>query len=123
MAYPTFPTNFPAPVLPEVESDSFKEDFKDSTITTTTDANYTITRPRATRKIASWSYSFRAISQEDYTTFINFWLLVGKHSMFWFTPFTGSTGAGTAKLVRFTAKDAWQPFQEGWRGGFTVEEV
>jgi hypothetical protein len=123
MAVLVFPTNFPEPVLAEVESNSFKEDFKDSTISSTTDANYKITRPRATRLPGAWTYSWRGVSDTEYLTLINFWNSVnGTAGMFLFTPFYGPH-AETQVMVRFSAKGDWQSYHEGYRGTLSFEEV
>lgn len=120
MDYSVFPTDFPPPVVPETESGSFKEDFPDSTISVKTDANYKQTRPRATRMPGTWTYFFRAVSNDDYAKLTAFWNEVhGTAGMFyWIEPISGET-----KIVRFTAKGDWQLYCEGWRGSLSFEEV
>ncbi|WP_021168084.1 hypothetical protein SOV_50820 [Sporomusa ovata DSM 2662] len=119
----TFPTDFPQPVIPEVESGSYKEDFKDSTVSSTTDANYKITRARASRLPGTWSYSWRGVPDADYKKLIDFWFAVGGTAgSFYFIPYYGPY-AGVQKVVRFTAKGDWQPYTEGYRGSITFEEV
>lgn len=123
MSLPVFPTDFPRPVIPEHESSSYKEDFPDSTISVKTDANYKQTRPRATRMPGTWTYFFRAVSDDDYLKLINFWKSVnGTAGNFLFTPWYGPN-AGTQLTVRFAAKGDWQPYTEGYRGSLQFEEV
>lgn len=123
MALLVFLSDFPEPVIPETDSSSFKEDFKDSTISTTTDANYKITRPRASRMPGSWSYTYRGVTEEQYFALIDFWRLVnGTAGMFYFTPYEGPY-KGIQKIVRFSAKGDWQPYYEGYRGSLSFEEV
>ena len=119
----TFPIDFPQPIIPEVDSGSFKEDYADSTIATATDAGYKKTRPRASRMPGTWSYSWRAVSDEDYQRLIDFWFAVhGTADMFYFTPYYGPA-ADQQKIVRFASKGDWQPYHEGYRGSLTLEEV
>ncbi|MEN6567204.1 MAG: hypothetical protein ABFC57_12990 [Veillonellales bacterium] len=123
MSLPVFPTDFLVPVVPETESGSFKEDFPDSTISSTTDAKYKITRPRATRMPGTWSYTWRGVSEEDYLKLINFWKSVsGTAGMFLWTPWYGPY-AGTQLTVRFSAKGDWQPYADGYHGSLSFEEV
>jgi hypothetical protein len=123
LSIPIFPISFPHPVIPETESGSFKEDFPDSTISSTTDAKYKVSRPRATRMPGTWSYSYRGVSDADYLALITFWQLVsGTAGMFLWTPYYGPY-AGVQKTVRFSAKGDWQSFNEGYRGSLSFEEV
>ena len=117
-----FPSSFPIPLFPESDSGSAKCDRIDSTISTTTDANYTITRPRATRKPQKWTFGYKAVSDEDYNTFDAFYQLVGMSEMFYFTPLVGPT-AGERSTVRITAKGDWQRYFTGWQGTLTFQEV
>ena len=119
MALPVFPDIAP-PQLPEAANNSFNEDFADSTVSTTTDANYKITRPRATRMPGSWDYAWTALSDEDYAALIAFWKQVnGTAGMFlWTEPVSGEQ-----KTVRFTAKGKWQQKYTGWAGALSFEEV
>jgi hypothetical protein len=118
-----FPTSFPNPVVPETEASSYKEDFKDSTVSSTTDANYTITRPRGTRLPGAWTYLWRGVSAADYQNLINFWNSVnGTAGMFLWTPWFSQIRTAQT-TVRFTAKGDWQLYSEGYRGTLSFEEV
>ena len=123
MSLLVFPTTFPDPVIPETESSSYVEDFKDSTVSSTTDANYTVTRPRATRMPGSWTYLWRGVSAADYIALINFWNSVnGTSGMFLWTPWYSPIRIAQT-TVRFTAKGNWQLYNEGWRGTLSFMEV
>ena len=52
--------------------DSYKMSIKDSTISTTTDAHYKQTRPRTTRMVAVWSFSWVALSDDDFSRITDF---------------------------------------------------
>lgn len=120
---PIFPADFPQPIVPETESSSFKEDFPDSTVSSTTDAKYKVTRPRATRMPGTWTYSFRAVSADDYARLIDFWNSVsGTAGMFLWTPWFSAIRTEQI-TVRFTAKGDWQSYNEGFRGTLSLEEV
>lgn len=118
----TFPITFPAPLYPESDGSSAKHDRVDSTLSTTTDAGYTITRARNTRKQQKWTYAWAGIKDADYNTLDTFFQAVGMSDMFYFTPWTGPT-AGTQTIVRITAKGDWQRYFTGWKGSITFEEV
>lgn len=118
----TFPVDFPIPLYPESDSNSAKHDRKDSTVSSTTDANYTITRPRATRRPQKWKYAWTGISDAKYNVLDLFWQQVGMSEMFLFTPWTGPT-AGMQSVVRITEKGDWQRYFTGWRGSLSFEEV
>jgi hypothetical protein len=120
MPTPVFPTTFPPPVVPEAASNSFQEDFPDSTISSTTDAKYKITRPRATRMPGTWDYSWVGVSDADYASLITFWKLVNgtSGSFLWTEPISAEQ-----KTVRFSAKGKWVQYAEGWRGNLSFEEV
>lgn len=122
MSLPVFPTDFPAPLWPESGGDSAKHNRKDSTVSSTTDANYTITRPRASRMPQSWTYAWRCVSDAQYNSLDTFFQQVGMSGMFEFTPWTGPT-AGSMTVVRITAKGEWQRYYTGWQGSITFEEV
>ena len=63
-----FPTDIPEPIIPAASNSgsTYTEVLTDSTITSTTDANYKITRPRTTRVIGSWTYTWLGLSDENY---------------------------------------------------------
>jgi hypothetical protein len=118
----TFPEDFPLPLMPESDDNSAKHDRKDSTISTTTDANYTKTRPRASRRPQIWTYTWNRVSDANYTTLDTFSQAVGMSDMFLFTPWNGPT-KGIQTTVRITAKGDWQEYYAGWKGSITFEEV
>lgn len=116
--------NFPNIAEPNIPGasncgSSFTEDLKDSTISTTTDANYTITRARTTRVIGSWVFSWVGMSESDYALLRAFYKQVGKSEKFsWINPIDGQT-----YTVRITEKGKWQWYPYGWQGSMTFEEV
>ncbi len=70
-----FPTDIPEPIIPAASNSgsTYTEVLTDSTITSTTDANYKITRPRTTRVIGSWTYTWLGLSDENYEKLKAFW--------------------------------------------------
>lgn len=119
MALPVFP-DIKWPVVPEAVADSYAEDFPDSTISTTTDAKYKITRPRASRMPGTWDYSWVALPPGDYNKLIAFWKEVnGTAGMFLWTEYV----SGEQKTVRFSAKGKWKQYARGWNGNLSFEEV
>jgi hypothetical protein len=119
MALPVFPAIKP-PCWPDSGGDSAAEDFPDSTVSSTTDAKYKITRPRATRMPGAWTYSWKAVSDADYRSLILFWKQVnGTAGMFlWTEPISKQQ-----KTVRFSAKGPWKRCVYGWEGTLSFEEV
>lgn len=101
--------------------DSYKMSIKDSTVSTTTDANYKQTRPRTTRMVAVWSFSWVALSDEDFSRIADFFRKVGTFQKFEFkNPIDGKLC-----IVRFAEPMTnWQyvhPY--GWQGSLKFEEV
>jgi hypothetical protein len=110
---------FPEISEPTITGGSYTEDFKDSTISTTTDANYTVTRPRATRMPGVWTFTWVAMPYDDYYKFIEFYKKVGKSEKFiWVNPIDLKQ-----YIVRITEKGKWQWLPYGWQGSVTFEEV
>lgn len=101
-------------------AESYTENVQDSAITTTTDANYKITRPRTTKMLKSWSFSWVALSDTDYATINEFWQKVGTFEMFnWVNPIDGKV-----YIVRFTEAFSFQYVHPaGWQGTLKFEEV
>ena len=64
---------------------SFTVQMQDSTITTTSDANYKHTRPRTTRMITTWTYSWNRLKEEQKETLVAFFRQVGTFQSFMFT--------------------------------------
>ena len=101
-------------------SGSFKETMQESSIITTTDANYKKTRPRATRMPAAWTFSWIAMSDADFKKVRDFFLAVGKHTSFlWTNPIDDAV-----HTVRITSEWSWQyNYPIGWQGSLSFEEV
>lgn len=100
--------------------DSYKVKSQDSTISTTSDANYKKTRPRTTRMIRTWTFAWVAMSDEKYSLLMDFWNHVGTFQQFeWQNPIDGET-----YVVRFAEPFEWQEnFPYGWQGTLKFEEV
>ena len=101
--------------------DSYTMSIKDSTVLTTIDANYKQTRPRTTRMVAVWSFSWVALSEEDFSSITAFFRKVGTFQKFEFkNPIDGKLC-----IVRFAEPlTNWQyvhPY--GWQGSLKFEEV
>lgn len=98
---------------------SYKEEWIDSTIESTTDALYTKTRPRTTRKLRRWSFSWVGLSNEKYREITDFYRQVGKSQQFLFeNPIDGNT-----YTVRIKEMSAWQWYVYGWQGSIAFEEM
>ena len=101
--------------------DSYKMSLKDSTVTTETDTNYKMTRPRTTRMLAAWSFSWVALSVEEFNAILTFFRKVGTFQKFLFkNPIDGQI-----YTVRFTEHmNDWQyVYPHGWQGSLKFEEV
>ena len=101
--------------------DSYKMSIKDSTISTTTDANYKQTRPRTTRMVAVWSFSWVALSDDEFSRLTDFFKKVGTFQKFEFRNPANNKNI----IVRFSEPMTnWQyvhPY--GWQGNLKFEEV
>lgn len=80
----TFPVTFPRPNIPTTSGcgNSCKLSIKDSTITTETDANYKLTRPRTTRMLRTWTFAWKAVPAEDMQRLLDFFAKVGTFNSF-----------------------------------------
>nr|DAH62229.1 MAG TPA: minor tail protein [Caudoviricetes sp.] len=119
----TFPEDFPEPRIPWSTNagDSYKLSIQDSTITTTSDANYKHTRPRTTRMIHTWTFAWTRVTAADFAKLQAFWLQVGTFQQFaWKNWMDGKTYS-----VRFsTSPFSWQEdYPHGWQGTLAFEEV
>ncbi len=118
----TFPADFPEPNLPAASNsgDSYKIKLQDSTISTTSDANYKKTRPRTTRMIATWTYAWVGVSWANYDKLEAFFRKVGTFQQFaWKDWNTQKT-----HVVRFAEALEWQEnYPIGWQGTLKFEEV
>lgn len=100
--------------------DSYKVKSQDSTISTTSDANYKKTRPRTTRMVRTWTFSWVAMSNEKYALLMDFWNHVGTFQQFeWTNPIDNEV-----YVVRFAEPFEWQEnYPYGWQGSLKFEEV
>ena len=118
----TFPSVFPKPVIPSAgnSGNSYQFDITDSTISTTTDANYKITRPRTTRVIHTFTYTWTCLSDDDFNTLKTFWETVRTSESFSFANYAD----GKTYMVRFSGSFSFkQDYPHGWYGSLTFEEV
>lgn len=118
-----FPADFPEPRIPWLTNagDSYGMEIQDSTITTTSDANYKHTRPRTTRMIHTWTFSWTRVSAADFAKLKAFWETVGTFQQFaWKNWMDGKTYS-----ARFTTTPLnWQEnYPHGWQGSLKFEEV
>lgn len=117
-------------VFPDIEpnissangcGDSYKMSIKDSAVSTVTDGNYKMTRPRTTRMLAAWSFSWVALSDEEFKKIDDFFRKVGTFQKFLFN----NPMDGKEYTVRFSEPlTDWQyvhPY--GWQGKLGFEEV
>lgn len=117
-----FPINIPPPLVPYATGggDSYKLSVKDSTITATTEGGYKITRPRNTRRIRTWTYTWGFLSDEDFASLERFYMKVGQHEIFSFT----HPGSGEITHVRMVGDFTSQCFYpSGWQVTLCFEEV
>lgn len=118
----TFP-EFDEPIISSATSggDSYRVNVQDSTISTTSDANYKHTRPRTTRMIHSWTFAWNCVSESNFKKLKAFYEKVGTFQQFaWKNPADGVTYS-----VRFTDSPfTWQEnYPVGYQGTLTFEEV
>lgn len=118
----TFPTAIEPPNIPDAANSgsSFTKTMTDSTISTTTDAIYKKTRPRTSRVIRAWTFSWVGLSEDDFALIDAFWQSVRTSDEFSWTNWIDNK----TYVVRFTGANSWQyrhPY--GWQGSFTFEEV
>jgi len=109
------------PILSKTPSYGFNEDFQDNTIISKSDGGYKATRPRNTRTIGIWVVPYKALSDTDYQTLINFYrnqTYGGAEKFQWTHP-----KFGTTHTVRFMGKPPFVLGEYGWDGQYTVEEV
>lgn len=100
--------------------DSFKVKSQDSTISTTSDANYKKTRPRTTRMIRTWTFAWNCRTPAQYGALMDFWNQVGTFQAFeWKCPIDNEV-----YVVRFASPFEWQEnYPYGWQGSLRFEEV
>jgi len=83
---------------------SYTVNVQDSTISTTSDANYKHTRPRTTRKIKTWTYAWNDLTEEKKDILVDFFDKVGTYQDFQFTDWEKYE----KHTVRFTEPLAYQ---------------
>lgn len=101
--------------------DSYKISIKDSTISTTDDSGFKHTRPRTTRMIKTYTFSWMALSDDDFEEIQKFFNKVGTYQSFKFANWIDDK----TYIVRFAeSMTDWQynhPY--GWTGTLKFEEV
>lgn len=118
----TFPIDFPEPNLPTASNsgDSYKFKLNDSTVSTTSDANYKKTRPRTTRMTGTWTYVWVGVTTDQYKTLEAFLRKVGTFQQFEWTNWNDDE----KYVVRFAEMPEWQEnYPYGWQGTLKFEEV
>lgn len=121
MALLRFP-DIKEPIIPGASNagNTYTETIGVSTISTTTDANYKITRPRTTRTISTWQYTWSSLSQEDYEKLKTFFKKVRTSEEFIFRNYID----GKDYTVRFKDEFSFKhDYPYGWYGALTFEEV
>lgn len=118
----TFPNTLPEPVVPYASDsgDTYSYKMTDSTISTTTDANYKVTRPRTTKVIHTFVYTWTRLSDADFQTLNSFWESVRTSASFNFTNYSD----GKTYVMRFIGEFNFKlDPPNGWYGTLTLEEV
>ena len=77
---------------------------QDSTISTTSDANYKHTRPRTTKMITTWVYAWNDMSEANKDKLVAFFKQVGTFQEFNFTDWE----TGAKHVVRFAEPLSYQ---------------
>ena len=97
----TFPTDFPEPNIASSSGagDSYKDKLQDSTISVTSDANYKKTRPRTTRMVETWTYTWVGVNDADFAKLQAFFRKVGTFQQFAWRDWNGGR--------RRNGRDAW----------------
>lgn len=123
MAY-VFPTDFPEPNIASASGtgESYKFKSEDAMVSTTTDALYKQTRPRATRRVRTWTYAWNCITDADFAKLKTFWDSVGRYQAFsWTNPNDGNTY--TVRFATGLDKEWQENYPFGWQGSLAFEEV
>lgn len=92
---------------------------QDSTISTTSDANYKHTRPRTTKMITTWTYAWNTLTEEQKETLVSFFKQVGTFQEFNFTDWE----TGAAHVVRFAEPLTYQFVYPRYQVTLKFEEV
>ena len=118
----TFPTDFPEPNIASSSraGDSYKDKLQDSTISVTRDANYKKTRPRTTRMVETWTYTWVGVNDADFAKLQAFFRKVGTFQQFAWRDWNTKKD----HVVRFIEALEWQEnYPYGWQGTLKFEEV
>lgn len=118
----TFPTDFPEPNIASSSGagDSYKDKLQDSTISVTSDANYKKTRPRTTRMVETWTYTWVGVNDADFAKLQAFFRQVGTFQQFAWQDWSTKKD----HVVRFIEALEWQEnYPYGWQGTLKFEEV
>ena len=118
----TFPTDFPEPNIASSSGagDSYKDKMQDSTISVTSDANYKKTRPRTTRMVETWTYTWVGVNDADFAKLQAFFRQVGTFQQFAWRDWNTKKD----HVVRFIEALEWQEnYPYGWQGSLKFEEV
>jgi hypothetical protein len=92
----------------------------DSTIETQADGGYKQTRPRNTRHIKTFAYSWTCLTDAELKTIMDFYDSVGKSDMFAFTDYN----LKNTYTVRMANEPSYQLYPpNGWAVSLAFEEV
>ncbi|EHG22295.1 hypothetical protein HMPREF9334_00331 [Selenomonas infelix ATCC 43532] len=92
---------------------------QDSTISTTSDANYKHTRPRTTRMIRTWTFAWNGVPEVLMKKLLAFYRQVGTFQAFSFTDWN----MGETHTVRFAEALSYQFNYPGYSFTLKFEEV
>src|SRR5574344_202497 len=101
--------------------DSYTMSFADSTVSSTSDAGYKHTRPRNTRMISTYTFSWMGVSDDNFEILLKFYKQVGTFQSFMWNNYIDEK----KYEVRFaSALSGWQySHPDGWRGILKFEVV
>lgn len=98
---------------------SYTVQVQDSTITTTSDANYKHTRPRTTKMITTWTYAWNGLTEEQKEVLVSFYHQVGTFQSFTFTDWE----TNATHTVRFAEALTYQYVYPCYQVTLKFEEV
>lgn len=118
------PLKFPdigRPCLPTAANSggSHTVNVQDSTVSTTSDANYKHTRPRTTRMVRTWTFVWVAVSEAQMKKLLDFYYKVGTFQSFSFVDWD----LGETHTARFAEALSYQYSYPGYRFTLKFEEV
>lgn len=118
--WPTASLPSPVTQIADNAGDTHTITLKDSTITSETDAGYKQTRPRNTRIIETYSYSWTCLTDDQVKTVRDFFESVGTFDAFIFTDYS----FGNKHAVRFADTPTLVYIHPvGWNVSLKFEEV